>query len=85
MWLTNFKIAIVQKNADEIGRLVKEMPKFETLEENEEALYLIKEAALYIDSLRNEAKSSMVQLKKNLEFVKSTRPHSKKNTLNIKL
>lgn len=85
MWLTNFKIAIAQKNADEIGRLIKEIPAFETLEENEEALYLIKEAAFFIDSLREDTKKNLEKLKKNIDFVKST--HSQKNskTLNIKL
>jgi len=85
MWLTKFKIAIAQKDAEEIGSLIKEVPEFETLKENEEALFLIKEAAFFIDSLREETKKSLEQLKKNLEFIKSTKPHANSKTLNIKL
>jgi len=40
MWLTNIKIAIVEKNSDKINHLLNEVPQFENKYDMEEAMYL---------------------------------------------
>ncbi len=72
MWLTKFKIALVEKDIDKLSKLMNNLPELETKKEMQEAQYLIKEATSLVHTLKNETSSSMKQIKKNLEFLKST-------------
>jgi len=72
MWLTKIKIAIVEKNSDKLNLLLDEVPKFENKQDMEEAMYLLREAAELIYTLRDETKQSMKQMKKNINFLNST-------------
>jgi hypothetical protein len=84
MWLTKLKIAIVEKNPDALNKLLDEIPQLENQKEIEEAVYLLKEATALMESLRDETKASMKQIKKNLDFLRSNDiPTSKK--LDIRL
>lgn len=79
MWLTKLKIAIVEKNPNALNKLLDEIPQIESQKEIEEAIYLLKEATALMESLRDETKASMKQIKKNLDFLRSTDiPTSKK-------
>ena len=84
MWLNEFKVALVQKDTDKIDLLLSDIPQFETLDEMKEASFLLKEAHTLLQLLRNEAKGSLVQLKKNIEFLESTHLEAAPK-LNIKL
>ena len=83
MWLTNLKIAIVEKNTDRLNELMDDIPKLEKKEEIDQAIYLIKEATELVQSFQNETSSSMKQMKKNINFLKSTE-HRTSNRLDIK-
>lgn len=83
MWLNNLKIAIVEKNTDNIDKLLDSVPKFEDLKEAESAMYLLKEAAELLYILKDETAESMMKIKKNLEFINSTQ-HTTTNSLDIK-
>lgn len=84
MWLTDFKIALATKDTEKLDSLLSVMPQFSDLNEMEEAAYLLKEAFELLQNLQNETKNSMLQLKKNINFLKST--HSDEAPkLNIKL
>ena len=72
MWLTKLKIAIVEKNTDNLSKLMENIPKLESVDEMTEALYLIREAAELVYTLQDDASSSMKQIKKNLNFLEST-------------
>ena len=72
MWLTNIKIAIVEKNVDKLDYLLDEVPQFENKYDMEEAMYLLREAAELVYTLKNETEYSMKQIKKNINFLKST-------------
>jgi len=74
MWITKLKIALVQKNIDQIKGLVNEVPKFDDVKDVKEAMYLLKEATELLFTLQGETESSMKQIKKNLDFLKSTAP-----------
>ncbi len=83
MWLSNLKIAIVEKNTDKLNELMDEIPQLENKEDINQAIYLIKEATELVQSLQNETSASMKQMKKNMDFLKSTE-HKISNRLDIK-
>lgn len=76
MWLTDFKIAIVEQDIDKLNELMDSLPQLETKEEMTEALYLIKEASELVTNLKDKTSSSMGQIKKNLHYLKSTQNQS---------
>ena len=81
-WLTSLKIAIVEKNTDTISKLLDETPKFTNKDEMQEAMYILKEARKMLHALQDEVSASMLQIKKNIEFLQSTQP-ANKNTLDV--
>ncbi|MCD6173027.1 MAG: hypothetical protein J7J96_04445 [Sulfurimonas sp.] len=74
MWLTNLKIAIVEKNTDKLNELMDEIPQLEKKEDIEQAIYLIKEATKLVQSFQDETFTSMKQMKKNITFLRATEP-----------
>lgn len=72
MWIEQLKIAIIQKDAEPLSKLLDDIPSFKTKEEMEQAAYLLQEAANVVIFLRDDVASSMLQIKKNLDFLKST-------------
>ena len=83
MWLTDLKIAIVEKDIDKLSKLIDEIPQLETEQEMQEALYLAKEVSSLAQDLKDETSISMKQIKKNLNFLKSTEAKAT-STLNIR-
>jgi len=84
MWLNDFKIALIRQETEKLDLLLSQMPQFSDLKEMEEASYLLKEALRLISTLKDETKASQQQLKKNIDFLKSTQSDTPP-TLNIKL
>jgi hypothetical protein len=79
MWLTKLKIAIIEKNPDALSKLLDDIPQLQSPKEIDEAVYLLKEATALMNNLKEETKASMKQIKKNLDFLRSTDiPTSKK-------
>ena len=72
MWLTDIKIAIIEKDSDRLDKLLEEMPNFETNEDIQEAMYLLREAAGLIYELQDKTSLSMKKMKKHMDFVNST-------------
>jgi hypothetical protein len=72
MWLNQLKIAIIEKNTERLSALMDELPTLEDPQEIETALCLLKEATLLVEGLRDETQNSMLQMKKNIDFLKST-------------
>lgn len=84
MWLNKLKIAVIEKNTDSLGQLIDDIPKLEDAKSIEEAIYLLREASELLRTLKDETSASMKQIKKNLQFLRSTDiPTSSK--LDIKL
>lgn len=83
MWLKNFKLAVLQKDAGKIASLLDEMPQFKNLADMEEAAWLTKEALNVIGELKDESQTAMIQIQKNIKFLESTRPQTSTN-LDIK-
>jgi len=72
MWLSELKIAVIEKDTDKINSLLDNLPDLKTKEESEEAIYLLKEASNILHTLKDETASTMRQMKKNIDFLKST-------------
>ena len=72
MWLKRFKIAVIERDIPRIEALLDEMPAFETHEAREEAAYLCKEADALLQQMRDNVLTAKMQLKKNIDFLRST-------------
>ena len=71
MWIEQLKIAIIQKDVELLSKLLDDIPSLKTKEEMEQAAYLLEEAANVVIFLRDDVASSMLQIKKNLDFLNS--------------
>jgi hypothetical protein len=73
VWLNQLKVAVVQKDLELLARLLDDIPAFEDAKEIEQAQFLIKEATLLVQKLKDDTAASMVQMKKNIDFLNSTK------------
>ncbi|SFV50974.1 hypothetical protein MNB_SM-4-479 [hydrothermal vent metagenome] len=79
MWLKELKIAVIEKNIEKLTSLMESLPKLEDPKEIDEAIYLIKAATELVEGLRDDTKNSMIQMKKNIDFLDATNaPHTPK-------
>ena len=83
MWTRKFQIAIIEKNTDELENLLSSMPEFDSVQEMESVMYLLREAAELVYTLKDETALAMSQIKKNINFLKSTQA-PRTNKLDIK-
>jgi hypothetical protein len=72
MWLNKLKIAIAQRDLDSLNKLVNDVPKLDK-DEMQSAIYLLKEASLIVEIFKESTLSSMQQIRKNLDFLNSTK------------
>ena len=80
MWLTNLKIAILEKNTQQLSELLDDIPKLETKEEMEQAVYLLREASELLHTLKDATGSSMIKIKKKPLFLAFYRSNSNSKT-----
>jgi hypothetical protein len=73
MWLKKLKIAVVEKDTKKFSVLLEKVPKLEDPREIEEALYLIDAAKEILENLKDKTQVSMIQIKKNIDFLNSAR------------
>ena len=83
MWLNDFKIALIEKNTEKLNTLMDELPSLQSLEDIQQALYLLKEANELVGDLKDQTKNSMKLVKKNISFLEATQDIST-NKLDIK-
>ncbi len=81
-WLSELKVAVVSKDPQKISTLIDTMPTFEKIEEMHQALFLFKEAYLLMNELKNETLLQREQIKKSMDFLKSTAVE-KKNAFDV--
>lgn len=72
MWLSEFKKALILKELDKLDTLTSNMPQFETINEMEEAFYLLNQSLILAESEKSAALIALQQIKTTLEFLKST-------------
>lgn len=72
MWLTKLKTALVLGQLDRIASLMNEMPSFDTLEEMEQAAYLLQNVKIFLEEGKAETSQILHQLKNTINFLQST-------------
>jgi len=72
MWLKAFTIAIVERNTEKLNDLMETIPSFEKKTDIESALSLLQEATKLVESMKDETQTSMIQMQKNIKFLKAT-------------
>ena len=77
MWLNELKIAIIEQNIDKLNELMGTLPELTQQEDIEMALSLISEATILVTGLRDDTYASMIQMQKNINFLKSTQVDAK--------
>ena len=82
MWLNELKIALVQQDIEKLNNLLESIPPLDNLTDINEAIHLLDEATKMVVTKQNKALSSMQTIKKNIDFLKSTKPQ-RQNNLNI--
>ncbi|HEX5330578.1 hypothetical protein [Sulfuricurvum sp.] len=83
MWLTKLKTALVLEDIETLSSLLDEMPQFETIEQMEEASYLLIQTKTLIEKNKLHTAQILQQLKNNLNFLKSTQTEAP-SSLNLK-
>lgn len=83
MWLKKLKTALVLEEVETVSSLLETMPQFASLQEMEEAAFLLQQCKLMIETKKIETSHTLQQLKNSLDFLKSTEQHPSP-TLNLK-
>ena len=83
MWLNQLKDALVLGQLDRIASLINEMPTFNTLEEMEQATYLLQNVKTFLEAGKAETSQTLQQLKNTINFLQSTQTDQPRS-LNLK-
>jgi hypothetical protein len=83
MWLNQLKAALVLGQLDRIASLINEMPTFNTLEEMEQATYLLQNVKTFLEAGKAETSQTLQQLKNTINFLQSTQTDQPRS-LNLK-
>ncbi|MDD3324280.1 MAG: hypothetical protein PHN38_04055 [Sulfurospirillaceae bacterium] len=70
-WLNELKVAIIEKDTNSIGLLVKSMPQINDLNHAIEAQALISQAIQIIDKEKTKAMEMMKKIKQTKAFVQN--------------
>ena len=73
VWLNQLKAAVVQKDIELLDKLLDDIPELTDVKEIEQAHFLLKEATVIVQKLKDDTANSMVQMKKNIDFLNSTK------------
>ncbi len=83
MWLSKLKIALVLEEIERISSLLDEMPQFDTIEQMEEAAFLLQQSKTLLEQKKIQTAQTLQQLKNSLDFLKSTETQQA-HSLNLK-
>jgi len=85
MWATKLKLAIIEKNTEDLDELLSSIPLFDAKEdakEIEEAMFLLREALILVHTLQDDTAASMRLIKQNIDFLKANQENAT-SSLNI--
>lgn len=83
MWLSKLKTALVLEEIERISSLLDEMPQFDTIEQMEEAAFLLQQSKTLLEQKKIQTAQTLQQLKNSLDFLKSTETQQA-HSLNLK-
>jgi len=82
-WLDNFKIAVIEEDANKISSLISSMPNFNTVEECREAMALIEQAYSCFVKKKDKLAQQMRQIETSKKFLLSSKDENKNYKLDI--
>jgi uncharacterized membrane protein YvbJ len=71
-WVKELKIAIAEENESKIEKLIQKLPQFSSLEQMEEAAFLMQEAHTFLKSEKEKTAAILLKIKKQKAFLNST-------------
>ncbi len=84
MWLSNFKKALILQEFETLEHLISHMPIFDSLEDIEQASYLLQNTKTLLEAQRASALHSLGQIKSAIDFLKATQD-TPASSINLKL
>ncbi len=76
-WLNSLKIAILQRDAEAIGKLTARVPTFENLESAKSAADLVLEAKEIVEAERVRLLKSLQDIKKSRAFLTQSKSNNR--------
>ena len=70
-WLNAFKIALIDSDEEKMQELNDNLPKFENVEQMQEACAYLQQAILHLANNQDEIKKDMASLVKTKKYLKS--------------
>jgi len=70
-WVKALQIALLEENELKMQKLIEELPQFDTLEQMQEAAYMMQEVHSFLSKQKNDYASKMLKIKKQKEFLNS--------------
>lgn len=83
MWLTKLKTALVLEEIECISTLLDEMPQFDSIEQMEEAAFLLQQSKILLEQKKIQTAQTLQHLKNSIDFLKSTETQQA-HSLNLK-
>lgn len=83
MWLNELKKALLAQDFSSLEQLIVTMPKFDSIDQIEEAAYLLSAVRTLLEEERSVTLNTMSQLKNTLDFLKASET-SPQSSLNLK-
>lgn len=71
-WADQLKIAIIEKDESKIETIIEKLPNFNSIEEMEEAAYLMQEAHNFLATQKEKFAAKLLKIKKQKEFLEAT-------------
>jgi hypothetical protein len=84
MWLSDLKKALILQELDTLEYLIFNMPSFDSLEDIEQATYLLQSTKILLEAERSSTLHSLGQIKSTIDFLKATQ-HTPTSSINLKL
>ena len=69
--MNNLKIAVIENDIEHIGRLIQNVPSFTDLDEAKEALVLIQESIILVDTEKTKMMEIMKKIKQTQAFLQN--------------
>ena len=69
MWLNNLKIAVINKNIENINKLIIKIPEIKDLDNAQEALALIQESIYIVENEKEKALNEIKKIKQTKAFL----------------
>jgi len=70
-WISDLKLAIIQKDITTIGKLIKDVPQITEMNEAKKTLALINEAINIVENEKSKALVTMNKIKQTKAFLES--------------